>query len=72
MYLYDERGDRLGDDLEQLGGVLAALHPEAGDQQTGQPGHYARHHLQGKQNQNRQPVEAVVDGRPGECPVMKR
>ena len=66
-YLYEELGDRFSNDLEHLGSVLPTLDAEAGDDEVGQPGDQAAQRFQRQQNQNRQPVEAVMDRGPSEC-----
>lgn len=70
FYLYDELGDWLCDDFEQLRRFLARLEAETGHQSVRQPGHQAARRLQRQQGQNREPVEAVVDGCPSEGAVV--
>lgn len=70
IYLYDELGDWLGDDLEHLGGFLPWPKLEAVDQQLRQTDYDAARQLQRQQNQHRQPVETVVDRCPGKCTAV--
>lgn len=71
-YLDDGVGERVGDDVEQLGGVVARLDVERVDEELGELEEDAGGHLQGQQDQHRQPVEEVVNGGTGKRPEERR
>ena len=60
-YLDDGAGERVGDDVEQVGGVVPPLDVEGVDHELGELVEHAGGHLQRQQHQHRQPVEEVVD-----------
>lgn len=66
--LDDGVGERVRDDVEQVGGVLAGLDVEGIDQEQGEFVQNPRGGLQGQEDQHRQPVEEVVDCSASKCP----
>ena len=65
--LDDGVGERVRDDVEQIGGVLAGLDVEGLDHDRGEFVQSPRGGLDGQEDHHRQPVEEVVD-----CSASKR
>jgi len=61
LHLYDGVGEGVGDDVQQVGGVLSALDVEGLDDEVRELVQDAGGHLQRQQDHHRQPVEEVVD-----------
>lgn len=72
LYLDDGVGERVRDDVEQVGGVLARLDVEGVDQDLGEFVQNTCGDFQRQENQHRQPVEEVVDRGAGKCPAKGR
>lgn len=71
LYLDDGGGQRLRDDAEQLRGILARFDVEGLNQDVCELEKSARRCLQWQEDQHRQPVEEVVDGRPSKRPETR-
>ena len=71
-HLNDEFSNGLSDDFQQLRGFLSALDVEVAHGELGQGTYQPCCHLQGQQNQNRQPVKAVVYGGPCKSPLKHK
>lgn len=57
--------ERVGKDVEQRGGVLAALDVEGRDDELGEAVQVTAGHLERQQHQYRQPVKEIVHRRTG-------
>lgn len=69
VYLDDGAGERICDDVEQVGGILSALDVKGFDHAVSEFVQDPRGNLQREQNQHRQPVEEVMDRRASKRPV---
>lgn len=69
LYLDDGVGERVRDDVEQVGRVLPGLDIEGLDDEVGEFVQNPRGYFQGQKDQHRQPVKEVVDRSASEGPA---